>query len=266
MSIRALNSAASGMDALSFKLDTIANNLANSGTTAFKRSRTNFEDTFYQHLKLPGILDSQNKPTATGLAMGLGTRLQSTQLDSSNGSLVSTDRKLDVAIVGDGFFQVQDGSQILYTRAGNFALNANGDLVIASADRGRPIEPNINIPADAVDIEISEEGFVSVLQPNSNQLQQVGQLQLAKFINPGGMVQLGENLYQDVGAAGSVQVASPGQQGLGLLRQGFLEASNVEPVRELVDLIATQRNFELNSQVIQAADQALQLVNNLRRF
>lgn len=254
------------MDSLSFKLDTIANNLANAQTTAFKRSRASFEDIYYQHLKLPGTLDSQNRPTANGLAIGLGTRVQNTQIDQSPGSLLDTNGKLDIAIVGDGFFQIQDGSQILYTRSGNFALNANGDIVLGSADRGRLLEPNINIPQDATDVIISPEGIVSVLQANATSTTQVGQIQITKFVNPGGLVQLGENLYQDIGAAGSPLTQTPGQQGVGVLRQRFLEASNVEPVRELVDLISTQRNFELNSQVIQAADQALQLVNNLRRF
>lgn len=254
------------MDSLSFKLDTIANNLANAQTTAFKRSRASFEDIYYQHLKLPGTLDSQTKPTANGLAIGLGTRVQSTQIDQSPGSLLDTNGRLDLAIVGDGFFQIQDGSQILYTRAGNFSLNANGDIVLGSADRGRLLEPNINIPQDATDVIVSPEGIVSVLQANATNTTQVGTIQITKFVNPGGLVQLGENLYQDIGAAGSPLTQTPGQQGIGVLRQRFLEASNVEPVRELVDLISTQRNFELNSQVIQAADQALQLVNNLRRF
>lgn len=266
MSITALNSAASGMDSLTFKLDTIANNLANAGTTAFKRTRANFEDVFYRQFKLPGMLDSQGRPTSVGMALGIGTRVQSSEIQMTQGSLLDTNQALDLAIVGDGFFQVNDGNRFLYTRAGNFSVNANGELVIASQDRGRPLEPSISIPIDTTDISISEEGFVYVSQPGQQNLNQIGQIQLARFINPQGLVQLGENMYVNSDASGTALVSTPGQDGLGTLRQRFLEASNVEPVRELVDLIATQRNFELNSQVVQAADQTLQLVANLRRF
>lgn len=255
------------MDSLSFKLDVIANNLANAGTTAFKRSRTNFEDIYYQNIKLPGVLNSQSKQTSVGIAVGLGTRIQSTELDMNQGSLLDSTNRLDLAIVGDGFFQINDGSGVFqYARAGNFSLNANGEVVLASAQQGRLLEPSIVVPQDAVNIEISADGIVSVLQQGQTQLNQIGQIQLVRFINPQGLVQRGENLYADVGAAGSPIISNPGVDGLGTIQQRTLEASNVEPVRELVDLISTQRNFELNSQVVQAADQALQLVNNLRRF
>ena len=266
MSIHSLNSAASGMDALQYKLDTISNNLANAGTNGFKRSRANFEDLFYQQLKMPGQLDSQGLPSPTGIAIGVGTRLQSTQVDYRTGSLLDSGGDLDVAIVGDGFFQINDGTQILYTRSGNFSMNANGDLVMGSADRGRLLEPAINIPQGATDVSISPEGIVSALQPPSTQSQQLGQIQLARFINPQGLIQKGENLYAVSDASGSPQTVNPGLEGAGVLRQRFLEASNVEPVRELVDLITTQRNFELNSQIVQVADQQLQLVANLRRY
>jgi flagellar basal-body rod protein FlgG len=266
MTIRALYSAASGMNALQFKLDTTANNLANAGTTAFKRSRTNFEDVFYQHFKLPGLRDNQGQLTPTGISLGLGTRVSSTQVDMTQGSLLSTGQPLDLAIVGEGFFQVQDGNQFLYTRAGNFTVNDNGDLVIASADRGRLLEPNINIPQDALNISVSEDGFINYQQPNQTNITQLGPIQLVRFINPQGLLALGENLYQQTDASGQPNVSTPGLNGVGTIRGGFLEASNVEPIRELVDLITTQRNFELNSQVVQAADQALQVVNNLRRY
>lgn len=266
MSITALNSAASGMSSLTFKLDTIANNLANAGTTAFKRSRANFEDVYYRQFKLPGMLDSQGRPTTVGMALGIGTRIQSSELQMTQGSLLDTAQQLDLAIVGEGFFQVNDGSRFLYTRAGNLSVNANGELVIASQDRGRPLEPAISIPIDTTNVSINEEGFVYVEQPGQQNLNQVGQIQLARFINPQGLIQMGENLYQNSDASGFAQISTPGQDGIGTLRQRFLEASNVEPVRELVDLISTQRNFELNSQVVQAADQTLQLIANLRRF
>lgn len=266
MALRALHTAATGMEAFQFNLDTIANNLANAGTTAFKRSRVNFEDLFYEHFKLPGAADSQGNLTPTGIALGLGTRVQSTQVDHNEGNLLQTGGSLDIAIVGDGFFQVQDGAEILYTRAGNFTANADGTIVLASADKGRPLEPTITIPAGTTEITISSEGIVSALQPPATTLTEIGQIQTARFVNPQGLMQRGENLYGATDASGTPTIVNPGLDGHGLLRQGFLESSNVEPVRELVDLIKTQRNFELNGQVIQAADQSLQLVANLRRF
>jgi flagellar basal-body rod protein FlgG len=264
--IRALNSAASGMGAQSFRIDVIANNLANAGTTAFKRSRTNTEDLFYQYYKLPGQIDATAQPTTTGTHVGLGTRVQGTQLDMRQGSLLETGQQFDLAIAGDGFFTINDNGRFLFTRAGNFSVNANGQLVLASADRGRLLEPAINIPPDATAVAISPDGAVSIMQAGSNQLNNIGQIQLVRFQNPAGLIQLGENLYLDGPAVGQVLTANPGQDGMGALRQNFLEASNTEPVRELVDLIHTQRNFELNSQVVQAADQGLQLIANLRRF
>jgi flagellar basal-body rod protein FlgG len=266
MTIRALYSAATGMEAFEFSLDTTANNLANAGTTAFKRSRVNFEDLFYEHYKLPGAQDLQGRMTSTGIALGLGTRVGSTQLDFAEGNLQQTGGELDIAIVGDGFFQVQDGTEILYTRSGTFSRNANGEVVLASADRGRLFEPAITIPSDAIEVSISGDGVVSVLQQGAQQLTQIGQIQTVRFVNPQGLIQRGENLYSQSDASGAPLVGDPGLEGRGLLRQGFLEASNVEPVRELIDLIKTQRNFELNSQVVQAADQMLQLTANLRRY
>ncbi len=146
MSVQAMHSAATGMEAFAFKLDTIANNLANAGTTAFKRSRVNFEDLYYEHLKLPGLQDSNGKLTPTGIAVGLGTRVSSTTVEQTEGQLLQTGGELDVAIVGSGFFQVQDGAEILYTRAGKFTLNSDGEIVMASADKGRLLVPAITIP------------------------------------------------------------------------------------------------------------------------
>ena len=266
MAIRTLYTAASGMNAMQFRLDVIANNLANAQTTAYKRSRVNFEDLYYQYFKIPGMIDQLGRPTAVGMDVGTGVRVQSTELDMTQGSMLNTGQQLDLAIAGDGFFQVNDGSQFLYSRAGNFAINANGEMVLASADRGRPLEPAITIPQDTLQISISSDGIVSVLQAGQTQLNQIGQIQLARFINPQGLLQMGQNLYAQTVGSGNPLISIPGQDALGTLRQNFLEASNVEPVRELVDLITTQRTFELNSQAIQVADQSWQLVNNLRRF
>ncbi len=259
-------SAASGMEAFLFQLDTVANNMANAGTTGFKRSRANFEDLFYEHYKPPGILDNQGNQTAVGISVGLGTRVESTQLDFEEGSLVQTGKPLDIAIAGEGFFEVTDNINTYYTRAGNFSLNANGQIVMASADRGLYLNPGFTVPNDAIEIAISNDGVISVLQAGQTTYTQLGTIQLAKYPNPEGLLQLGNNLYQQTPASNSPIISNPGFDGVGTLRQGFLEQSNVEPVVELVDLIKTQRNVELNSQILQASDQLLQLLTNLRRF
>jgi flagellar basal-body rod protein FlgG len=265
MLYRAMNSAASGMDAFIFNLDLIANNMANAGTTGFKRSRGNFEDLYYQYYKPPGTQDNQGNIMPEGIFAGAGTRIGATQPDFTQGSLLDTGRELDVAIAGNGFFQVAEGGINYYTRNGQFSVNATNSLVLATANRGLVIDPPITIPNDVLHVGISQDGVVSVLQPGATQLQQVGQIQVARFINPEGLIHVGDTLYQPSDASGQPQVSTPGQLGVGTLRQGFLEASNTEPVRELVDLIKTQRNVELNSQVVQASDQLLQLVSNLRR-
>ena len=256
MSVQTLYTAATGMDAMQTKLDVIANNLANMNTTAFKRDRANFEDLLYKHEVYPGIQDSQQNPTPVGVEVGLGTRVQSTQKDFQQGTIEQTGRNLDVAIEGNGFLQVNDpvSNSFMYTRSGNLDTNANGQLVIGSAQTGRLLEPAITIPPDAMNVVINPNGQVMV-----------GEIQMASFINPDGLLKVGENLYQATDASGQVQPGQPGLQGLGVLRQGSLEKSNVEPVREMIDLITTQRGFELNSQAIQAGDQILQQISNLRR-
>jgi len=261
-----MHSAASGMEAYQFNLDVIANNLANAGTTAFKRSRANFEDLFYEHVRVPGTQDAQGQLTPLGIEAGLGTRVAATAVDHRTGSLMETGQELDVAIVGDGLFQVNDGEVTLYTRAGTFSVNADGQLVMASADRGRLLEPAITIPQDASEISINGSGLVQVRVPGSTDLQDVGQIQLARFVNPQGLIQEGENLFSESAASGTPLTGNPAEEGRGSLKQRFLEASNVDPVRELVELIKTQRHFELSSQAVQAADQMLQLLANLRRF
>lgn len=268
MSVQTLHTAASGMMAMERKLDVVANNLANLETTAFKRGRANFEDLFYQNEKLPGAEDSAGQYTATGIAIGMGTRMQSVQTDQNQGSFEATGNELDIAIQGRGFLKVTDPStgDIVYTRAGNLSINAQGNLVVASASIGRLLDPPLTIPQEATKIQISAEGIVSVQTPNNTELQQIGQIELAQFINPEGLLKLGENLYQETQASGTAQTGNPGKEGLGTIQQGFLESSNVQPVEELIDLIKTQRAFELNSQVVQAGDQILQNVAQLRRY
>lgn len=250
-----------------FQLDVIANNLANSGTTGFKRSRAEFEDLFYEQFKIPGqqVIPQQ---TPTGIAVGLGASVRATQIDFREGNLQETGNDLDIAIMGDGFFQIQDpnGGDPLYTRAGTFSKNAEGSIVMTSAHTGRLLEPNISIPPTATNISITSNGEVWYKEVGSSTLTQAGQIQLARFVNNEGLVQMGENLYRATDASGIATIAIPGMDGTGTLKQHFLETSNVEPVRELVELIKTQRNIELNSEALKAGDQMLQLINNLRRF
>ncbi len=267
MSVQTLYTAATGMEALETKLDVIANNLANVNTVGFKRDRANFEDLFYRHQAVPGAQDSAGNLAPTGIAIGLGSRVSSTQTDYDQGAFQTTNNQLDLAIEGNGFFQVQDPSgETLYTRSGNFSINANGNLVMGSASTGRLVEPPVVFPPDTTNISISADGIVEIQQAGNSQLQQLAQLQLAQFTNPDGLQKLGENLFRETDASGSATLANPATQGLGVVRQGTLESSNVEPVQELIDLITTQRAFELNSQAVQAGDQILQLVANLRRF
>jgi flagellar basal-body rod protein FlgG len=267
MSVQTLYTAATGMESLQTKLDVIANNLANVNTVGFKKDRANFEDLFYRQKVLPGVLDNAGQTTPVGVAIGLGSRVSSVQTDFNQGAFQQTGRQLDVAIAGNGFFQVQDPSgQIMYTRAGNFSVNANGQVVLGSAATGRVLDPPITIPNDATNIVVEPGGRVMVQQANNPQLQQAGQIQLALFINEEGLLKQGENLYSQSDASNTPQQVNPGITGAGLLRQNMLEASNVEPVQELIDLITTQRAFELNSQAVQAGDQILQNISNLRRF
>jgi flagellar basal-body rod protein FlgG len=267
MTVQTLYTAATGMQALETKLDVIANNMANINTTGFKKDRANFEDLFYRQYRLPGAEDADGNRTSTGVEVGLGVRVGSTQTNHEQGAFETTNNPLDFAIEGDGFFRVIDpNGDFFYTRSGNFGINANQQLVLGSAYNGYLEASGISIPPEAVDVVVSADGQVQIRTQDSATLQNVGQLQLAKFINPDGLLKLGDNLFKETDASSTPQVGTPGQQGFGQVRQGFLEASNVEPVNELIDLITTQRAFELNSQVVQAGDQIMQTVANLRRF
>lgn len=266
MSVQTLYTAATGMEALQTKLEVIANNLANVNTTAFKKDRCNFEDLFYRNDTFPGATDTANNMTALGIHVGLGSRVESVQSNFTQGAFQQTSGPLDVAIEGIGFLQVtQPDGTIAYTRAGNLSINANGNVVLGSAQTGRQLEPSIQIPQGTTNITITADGQVQGRAPNTTTLTTLGTLQLAQFVNQEGLLKLGENLYQQTDASGQPQTGNPNQQGFGMIRQGWLEASNVEPVQELIDLITTQRSFELNSQTVQAGDQILQLISNLRR-
>ena len=268
MSVQTLYTAATGMQAMETKLDVIANNLANINTTGFKKDRANFEDLLYRTEVHPGVRDSNQLPTAVGTQVGLGVRVTSTQTDHQQGTLSQTGRELDVAIQGRGFLRVLDPStqQEMYTRAGNLDINANGQLVIGSAQTGRLLDPPINIPNDATAVVINPNGEVLAQVPGQTDLALQGQIQMAQFVNPDGLLKNGENMYSQTDASGQEIIATPGTDGTGSLRQGNLEASNVQPVQELIDLITTQRAFELNSQAVQAGDQIMQNISNLKRF
>ncbi len=268
MAIMALHSAASGMKALDTKLDVTANNLANINTAGFKRSRVNFEDLLYQVKKEPGLPNVDDQPIPHGIQVGLGVAVSGTQLDMAEGPIDPTDRETDLLIEGSGFFQVRtnyDGGEIVaYTRAGNFTTNSEGSLVLGSS-AGPVLDPAITIPNDATEIAIGRNGEVRVRQPGQATLTQVGNIELARFVNPEGLKQIGGNLYLETDASGTPITGAPQQDGLGAIAQGQLEMSNVDPVRELISLITTQRAFEMNSQSVQSAEQALQVVSNLRR-
>jgi len=271
MGIGAMHAAASGMKALDTKLNVVANNLANINTVGFKRSRVNFEDLFYQVRREPGVMNANDEPSPHGILVGLGVLVSGTQLNFATGSIDPTNRKLDLAIDGEGFFQVRtfsNGDEVTaYTRAGNFVRNANGNLVLANSE-GSLLEPPITIPEDTPEdsIAVGRDGRVSIIPPGGgSQRTEVGQLELARFVNPEGLKSIGKNLFVETDASGTPIQASPQEDGVGGIIQGHLEGSNVEPVRELVDLIFTQRGFELNSQSIQSADEGLRVVANLRR-
>lgn len=268
MAITALHAAATGLRALSTRIDVVANNLANAETTAFKRSRMNFEDLMYLTLRQPGTTNSAGDESPAGVFVGLGTKISNTQLDLEQGSLENTGRPMDVGIQGQGFFKVKImdsiGQGVGYTRNGNFFVNNKNELVLGMGD-GYKLIPPITIPANASDISISQAGRIEVIDGASGTKRQVGQLQLTNFINPQGLHLEGGSIFTATSSSGPAVDSIPGDNGTGQLVQNFLESSNVDPVKELVTLIKTQRAFELNSQSIQTADQALQTIGNLRR-
>ena len=269
MAIIALHSAATGLNALETQIDVIANNLANVNTTGFKASRVNFEDLLYQNKAQPGVENANGDKRPTGIHVGLGVQIANTDRSFEQGAPVNTHRPTDVMIQGNGFFAVdipeETSTGIGYTRAGNFIINADGELVLGTLD-GPRLEPPVTIPSGAEEIDITSDGRVFVRVSGASEASEVGQIELSSFINPSGLISIGGNIFVESDASGPPIEGSPGQAGFGTLVNGFLEDSNVDPVTELVDLIKAQRAFEMNSQSIQAADQALQVLSNLRRF
>jgi len=259
--LRSLHISRTGLDAQQTQLDVISNNLANVGTTGFKKARAVFEDLLYQVIRQPGAQSSQQTQLPSGFQLGVGVRAVATERIHTQGALQQTGNQLDVAINGRGYFQIlmPDGSTT-YTRDGSFQIDSQGTLVTAS---GYAVQPNITIPQDALTVTIARDGTVSVTQPGVAAPTVVGQIQLASFINPTGLQSLGENLYAETAASGAPQVNIPGQGGLGVLNQSMIETSNVNVAEELVNMIVAQRAFELNSRAITASDQMLQRLTQL---
>lgn len=260
--LRSLNTAATGMKAQQTNMDVTANNIANVSTTGFKKSRAEFEDLMYHTHVEPGAATGQNSVSPTGVQVGLGVRTAATTKDFEQGSAKVTNGAFDVEIQGAGFFPMQTpNGQIAYTRDGSFKKGPDGRL----QDRnGNLLQPEITIPPNATGIEIGANGAVQVVVENNIQPQSVGQIQLVGFVNPAGLKSLGGNLFLPTPASGLPQQGNPGTAGLGSVAQGQLETSNVNIVDEMVGMITTQRAYETNSKVIQASDQMLQAINQMR--
>ena len=259
--IRSLWIAKTGLDAQQTQMDVISNNLANVSTAGFKRSRAVFEDLLYQTVRQPGAQSSQQTQLSSGLQLGTGVRMVATERIFTQGNLQSTGNAKDLAIQGNGFFQVllPDGTAA-YTRDGSFQVDNQGQLVTSS---GYVIQPAITIPANAQSITIGRDGTVSITTQGSATPTQVGSLQLTTFVNPAGLESKGENLYVETAASGSPGTNTPGTNGAGLLVQGYTETSNVNVVEELVNMIQTQRAYEINSKAISTSDQMLQRLSQL---
>jgi len=260
--IRALYSAASGMAAQETNIDNISNNLANANTAGFKARRSQFQDLLYQSVVQPGDASSAQTTVAAGLQLGLGTRPSANEIIFTQGDFQQTNNPLDLVIQGAGFFQVQQtNGQLAYTRAGDFQLDRNGNLVTQD---GNPVQPQITIPPQAQNVLIAADGTVSYTLPGQTQAQTAGQIQLATFANPAGLNSIGKNLFLPTQASGDPVVGVPGgQEGLGSLQQGYLENSNVSVVQEFINLITSQRAYEANSKVVKAADEMYQQTNQI---
>ncbi|MBX3609716.1 MAG: flagellar basal-body rod protein FlgG [Hydrogenophaga sp.] len=259
--INSLMTAATGMTAQQTQLDVISHNLANVATTGFKKSKAVFEDLMYQNLRQVGANATEQAELPTGLQVGLGVRTVATSRSFTQGTPQQSGNSLDVAINGSGFFQIEmpDGTTA-YTRDGSFQVDAQGRMVTSS---GYPLTAGITLPVETESVTISSDGIVSAKLAGQTQPQQVGQIELANFINPPGLEPLGQNLYRESVASGNPINAAPGSTGMGRLMQGYTEASNVNVVQELVDMIQTQRAYEMNSKAIQTSDQMLQRLSQL---
>ncbi len=261
--MQSLYTASTGMLGMQTQIDTTSNNIANVNTIGFKKSRAEFSDLMYNVMEYAGTSTSDVTKSPTGIEVGLGTRPTAINKIFSEGSLKQTDNQLDIAITGGGFFKLElpDGTEV-YSRNGAFKIDSNGTVVNSD---GYKLIPEVVIPPDATNVSIGTDGTVTVIQPGQTQATQVGQLNLTSFINPAGLHSMGDNLYLETDSSGQAVDGTPGLDGLGTLRQGFVELSNVELVVELTDLITAQRAYDSNSKVITTSDEMLQTVNNLKR-
>jgi flagellar basal-body rod protein FlgG len=246
------------------RTEVIANNLANVNTTGFKRSRAHFQDLLYQSVQNPSIVGSPDANTMPAIQVGRGTRLAAVQRIHAQGPVEETSRPLDVAIEGEGFFQIQmPNGQTAYTRDGSFGISDTGTLVTTE---GYTVVPGIKIPTESSNLSISPTGVVSVQQGNdTSQLQELGRIEIARFMNPTGLQAIGENLYTETPASGEATVGFPADEGMGRLLQGHLEGSNVEIVQEMVDMITSMRAYEINSKAIKNAEEMMTVANNMIR-
>jgi flagellar basal-body rod protein FlgG len=260
--LRALYTGASGMSAQEMNLDNVANNLANSSTAGFRKRRLQFEDLLYQNVIMPGAASTQQTTVAAGLQIGLGSRSAASEIVQTQGDFSQTGNSLDVAIQGQGFYQVTlPSGETAYTRSGAFHLDAQCNVVTAS---GNSKNPAISIPPNAISVTIVSDGTVSVTTPGQTAAQQVGTIQLAIFQNPGGLNSIGNNLFLATAGSGDPIIGTPGgSEGIGTIQQGFLEQSNVDVVEEFIQMIVAQRSYEASARVVQAADEMFQGVNNL---
>jgi len=261
--MRSLYTAATGMEAQRLNIDVVANNLANVNTTGFKRSRADFQDLLYQDEKTAGAAAAEGLQIPSGIQVGLGVRPVAVQKIFAQGDFASTGNPLDLVIEGGGFFQVpKPDGELAYTRAGSFKLNSDGRIVTSD---GYPLEPTITIPTNTTSITVGTDGKITVTQPGNNTPTEVGRITLARFSNPAGLKSVGRNLYTPTDSSGEAITGNPGTDGMGTIGQGFLELSNVNVVEEMVNMIASQRAYEINSKAVQASDEMLQVVNNLKR-
>ncbi len=261
--IRALRTAATGMYAQELFVDVISNNLANVNTTGFKRSKVEFQDLLYQTLRSPGTERGLGNATNTEIQIGHGTRPVAVVKQFSQGDVNATNNPLDLAIEGDGFFQVMlsDGT-LAYTRDGAFKLSSEGQLVTSD---GLLVQPNITLPADTESINIGTDGIISVITTGNSDPEVIGQIEIAKFLNPAGLKSIGRNLFLPSVASGDPQYGVPENEGFGRIMQGYLELSNVDVVEEMINLIIAQRSYEINSKAIRTAEEMLSTANNLQR-
>ncbi|MGD8290241.1 MAG: flagellar basal-body rod protein FlgG [Desulfobacterales bacterium] len=261
--IRSLWTSATGMQAQALNLDVISNNLANVNTSGFKKSRAEFQDLLYETIKPAGTSSSQDTEVPAGIQLGHGTRPSTVLKIFTQGNMENTQNELDLAIEGDGFFQITlPSGDTGFTRDGSFKLDSDGRIVNSD---GFILEPEIAIPSDSLSISVGMDGTVSVLQAGESTPSEIGTIELARFVNPAGLISMGKNLFMTSEASGDEITGTAGQDGLGGLAQGFLEMSNVSVVDEMVNMITAQRAYESNSKAIQAADDMLQLANNIKR-